>query len=208
MSLYWEGSSSWCSAAPTVRMRAKTSKPSNVHPRFEATSAFHCARLSERYHGEDVIVTVAVMLFLPAISASLATLTAVVYWIPAFAGMTTSEKAWDVGRVLFLALHSRPLRTARRLRRPPWLRHDRHCRHARKCDGPLGVGGDDGTRLPARARCALRHQSADAASGGERRGDCLARSCLERPRRARHRRRPQRHEERRIVEVESQGPRR
>src|SRR5215470_12982641 len=62
MSLYWEGSSSWCSAAPMVRMSAKTSKPSNVHPRFEATSAFHCARFSERYHGEDAIVSVAAMM--------------------------------------------------------------------------------------------------------------------------------------------------
>src|SRR3974390_1282473 len=206
MSLYWEGSRSWCSAAPTVRISANTSKPSNVHPRFEARSAFHCARLSVRYHGEDPIVTVAAMIFLPAISAPLATLTAVVYWIPAFAGMTTSEKVCDAGRVLFLALHSRPLRTARRLRRPARLCHDRHRRHARKRDGPLGVCGDGGTRLRARARCALRHQSADAAPGGERRGDRLARSRLERPRRAWHRRRPQRHEERRIVKVENQGP--
>src|SRR6516225_11927662 len=53
MSWYWEGSKSWCSATPTVRIRANTSKPSNVHPRFEATSAFHWDRLSERYHGED-----------------------------------------------------------------------------------------------------------------------------------------------------------
>src|SRR5262252_7858789 len=62
MRLYWEGSSSWRSAAPTVRMSAKTSKPSNVHPRFEATSAFHCARFSERYHGEDPVVSVAAMI--------------------------------------------------------------------------------------------------------------------------------------------------
>src|SRR5262245_34566466 len=35
-----------------VRISANTSKPSNVHPRFEAISAFHCVRVSERYHGE------------------------------------------------------------------------------------------------------------------------------------------------------------
>src|ERR1700726_496011 len=45
-------SRSWCSAAPMVRISANTSKPSNVHPRFEAISAFHCVRLSKRYHGE------------------------------------------------------------------------------------------------------------------------------------------------------------
>src|SRR5499427_8633107 len=62
MRLYWEGSSSWRSAAPTVRMSANTSKPSNVHPRFEATSAFHCAPLSERYHGEDPKVPTSLMI--------------------------------------------------------------------------------------------------------------------------------------------------
>ena len=56
------------------------------------------------------------------------------------------------------------------------------------------------------AGCALRHQSVDAPSGSQRRGDCFARSYLERPRRAWHRRRPQRHEECRIVEVDSQRP--
>src|SRR5215470_4034077 len=35
-----------------VRISENTSKPSNVHPRFEAMSAFHCVRLSERYQGE------------------------------------------------------------------------------------------------------------------------------------------------------------
>src|ERR1700730_15336053 len=55
MYLYSDGSRSWCSAAPMVRISANTSKPSNVHPRFEATSAFHCARFSERYHGESTV---------------------------------------------------------------------------------------------------------------------------------------------------------
>src|SRR5215468_8912147 len=49
---YSDGSRSWCSAAPTVRMSANTSKPSNVHPRFDAINAFHCVQLSDRYHGE------------------------------------------------------------------------------------------------------------------------------------------------------------
>src|SRR5215510_13995001 len=62
MSWYWEGSRSWCRATPTVRMSANTSKPSNVHPRFEATSAFHCAPLSERYHGEDPKVPTSLMI--------------------------------------------------------------------------------------------------------------------------------------------------
>src|SRR5260370_36671678 len=52
MYLYSDESRSWCSAAPMVRISANTSKPSNVHPRFEAISVFHCVRLSERYHGE------------------------------------------------------------------------------------------------------------------------------------------------------------
>src|ERR1700737_3862766 len=56
MFLYSDGARGWCSAAPMVRISANTSKPSNVHPRFEATSAFHCARLSERYHGEGPTV--------------------------------------------------------------------------------------------------------------------------------------------------------
>src|SRR6516225_4021771 len=43
-------------------MSANTSKPSNVHPRFEATSAFHCAPLSARYHGEDPKVSTSLMI--------------------------------------------------------------------------------------------------------------------------------------------------
>src|SRR6516165_12771851 len=43
-------------------MSANTSKPSNVHPRFEATSAFHCAPLSARYHGEDPKVPTSLMI--------------------------------------------------------------------------------------------------------------------------------------------------
>ena len=35
-----------------VRISANTSKPSNVHPRFEAISVFYCVQLSERYHEE------------------------------------------------------------------------------------------------------------------------------------------------------------
>src|SRR5215510_14403823 len=53
MALYWDGSSSWCRAAPMVRMSANTSKPSNVQPRFDAISAFHCPRFRERYQGGD-----------------------------------------------------------------------------------------------------------------------------------------------------------
>src|SRR5215472_18938051 len=52
-------------------MSANTSKPSNVHPRFEATSALHCAPLSERYHGEDPKVPTSLMISsrsLPGIS--------------------------------------------------------------------------------------------------------------------------------------------
>src|SRR5215467_15992200 len=56
MSGYWEGSKSWCSATPTVRISANTSKPSNVQPRFEATSAFHCVRSSDRYQGDAAAV--------------------------------------------------------------------------------------------------------------------------------------------------------
>src|SRR5437588_4283315 len=51
MAAYCAASSSWRSAKPTVRNSAKISNPSKVQPRFEAISTFHCARLSERYHG-------------------------------------------------------------------------------------------------------------------------------------------------------------
>src|SRR3954471_5702330 len=50
---YSEAVKSWWRATPTVRMSANTSKPSKVQPRFDARSAFHCARVSERYHGTD-----------------------------------------------------------------------------------------------------------------------------------------------------------
>src|SRR5262249_55605106 len=53
---YCDGSSSWRSATPTVRISANTSKPSNVQPRFEATSAFHCVRSSDRYQGDAAAV--------------------------------------------------------------------------------------------------------------------------------------------------------
>src|SRR6516162_6623065 len=49
---YSELSRSSCSAAPTVRMRANTSKPSNVQPRLEAINAFHCVQSSDLYHRE------------------------------------------------------------------------------------------------------------------------------------------------------------
>src|SRR6185312_4196431 len=62
MSLYCDGSSSWCSAAPTVRMSANTSKPSKVQPRLEATSAFHCVRSSDRYQGDGAMVTDSVII--------------------------------------------------------------------------------------------------------------------------------------------------
>src|SRR5215471_20189546 len=62
MSGYWEGSKSWCSATPTVRISANTSKPSNVQPRFAAISAFHCDRLSERYHGDVSKVPTSLMI--------------------------------------------------------------------------------------------------------------------------------------------------
>src|SRR5262249_4763960 len=68
MNWYCEGSSSWRSATPTVRMSAKTSKPSKVQPRLEATSAFHCVRLSARYQGA-VAAAVSLMPFLPLIFA-------------------------------------------------------------------------------------------------------------------------------------------
>src|SRR5438067_9013910 len=51
MAAYCAASSSWRKAKPTVRNSAKISNPSKVQPRFEAISTFHCARLSERYHG-------------------------------------------------------------------------------------------------------------------------------------------------------------
>src|SRR5215813_10372809 len=57
MALYWDGSSSWCSAALIVRMRANTSNPSKVQPRFEAISARHWPPFSERYHGAEVEVS-------------------------------------------------------------------------------------------------------------------------------------------------------
>src|SRR6516225_5381344 len=47
---YSEASSSSCRAAPTVRMRANTSKPSKVQPRLDAINAFHCVQSSEWYH--------------------------------------------------------------------------------------------------------------------------------------------------------------
>src|SRR5215813_1838679 len=68
MNWYCEGSSSWRNATPTVRMSAKTSKPSKVQPRFEATSAFHCVRLSARYQGK-VAAADSLMPFLPPIFA-------------------------------------------------------------------------------------------------------------------------------------------
>src|SRR4029077_5045444 len=49
---YSEASSSSCSAAPTVRMRANTSKPSNVQPRLDAINAFHCVQSSDWYQRE------------------------------------------------------------------------------------------------------------------------------------------------------------
>src|SRR5262249_20973667 len=64
-----EGSSSWRSATPTVRMSAKTSKPSKVQPRLEATSAFHPVRLSARYQGAVAAAAVSLMPFLPLIFA-------------------------------------------------------------------------------------------------------------------------------------------
>src|SRR5262249_59135574 len=68
MNWYCEGSSSWRNATPTVRMSAKTSKPSKVQPRFEATSAFHCVRLSARYQGKGAAAD-SLMPFLPPIFA-------------------------------------------------------------------------------------------------------------------------------------------
>src|ERR1700736_5552815 len=68
MYLYSDESRSWCSAAPMVRISANTSKPSNVHPRFEAISAFHCVRLSERYHGE--YSKAAVSLIIPSLKSA------------------------------------------------------------------------------------------------------------------------------------------
>src|SRR5713101_6633238 len=65
MSAYCGASSNWCKAKPTVRNSAKISKPSNNQPRFEATSTFHCARLSDRYQGED---TIAALVFMPVTS--------------------------------------------------------------------------------------------------------------------------------------------
>src|ERR1700741_4104885 len=49
---YSEESSSSCSAAPTVRMRANTSKPSNVQPKLDAINAFHCVQSSDWYQRE------------------------------------------------------------------------------------------------------------------------------------------------------------
>jgi hypothetical protein len=43
-------------------MSANTSKPSKVQPRFEATSAFHCVRSSERYQGVGAMVTDSVII--------------------------------------------------------------------------------------------------------------------------------------------------
>src|SRR5579864_4443341 len=65
ISLYCDGSSSWCSAAPMVRISEKTSKPSKVQPRLEAISAFHCVRLSERYHAPEPTVSVELIMRLP-----------------------------------------------------------------------------------------------------------------------------------------------
>src|ERR1700745_783673 len=43
-------------------MSANTSKPSKVQPRFEATSAFHCVRSSDRYQGDGATVTNSVII--------------------------------------------------------------------------------------------------------------------------------------------------
>src|SRR6516225_1529041 len=58
MVAYWSGATNWCKAKPTVKNRAKNSKLSSVHPRFAATSVFHCGPLSERYQGSDETTSV------------------------------------------------------------------------------------------------------------------------------------------------------